>query len=95
MNINEMVRSEIEKYLIADGCNKIAAAQSSDKGLEFFNKCNHKDPMFDSLCHAGIVWAQHLDKNYKFKKPPKVIGKPFVYGNPKSRKHDKSQNQMF
>lgn len=95
MNINEMVRKEIEKYLISDGCNKVAAAQAADQGVKFFNQCNHKDPMFDSICHAGLIWAQHYDAKYKFKKPPKAVGKPFVYGKPKSRKHDESQNQMF
>lgn len=95
MNINEMVRSEIESYLIKDGCGRVAASQAADKGVEFFNQCNHKDPMFDSICHAGMIWAQNFDAKYKFKKPPKAVAKPFVYGKPKSRKHDKSQNSMF
>lgn len=95
MNINEIVRLEIERYLVGDGCSQSVARRAADKGVDFFNQCNHKDPLFDSICHAGLVWAQHFDEKYKFKKPAKVVGKPFVYGKPKSRKHQKSQTEMF
>ena len=65
------------------------------KGVEFFNKCNHKDPYFDSLCHAGLIWAQHYDKEYKFKKPSKAVAKSFSQGKPRPRKHPKNQQCMF
>lgn len=91
MNIEDLVRKQILDYLIDDGCSKSAVHQAADKGVELFNQCNHKDPFFDSLCHAGLIFAQHYDKDYKLKKPKKATGKPFVYGKPKSRKHPKKQ----
>lgn len=93
--IEQMIFDQIQEYLKSDGCNASAATRAAGKGVEFFNKGNLKDPFFDSLCHAGLVWAQNDDLKYKFKKPKKVGGKPFVYGKPKTRKHQKDQQAMF
>lgn len=93
--IEQVMHDQIRSYLVDDGCNPAAALAAANKGLEFFRKGNHKDPFFDSLCHAGIIWAPQYDNKYKFKKPRKVGGKPFVYGKPKTRKHHKDQEALF
>ncbi len=95
MDITEMVRKNIYDYLVSDGCKKSVAANAADEGVKFFNQCNHKDPYFDSLCHAALVYAENYDSEYKFKKPSKSTGKPFVYGKPKSRKQSKTQHTFF
>lgn len=95
MNANDLIREKIYNHLIETGCNQSVANQAADKGVEFFNQGNHKDPYFDSLCHAGVIWAENLDKNYKFKKPKKVGGRAFSYGKPKSRKHNKQNDALF
>lgn len=93
--IEQTVFNQIKDYLISDGCDEYAAHNAAEKGLEFFNRGNHKDPFFDSLCYAGTIHAQTSDTKYKFKKPKKVGGKPFTYTKPKSRKHNKTQQAMF
>lgn len=95
MNIREMIKQKICEYLVNDGCAKSVALSASEKGAQHFDKGNLKDPYFDSLCHAGLVWAQNEDEKYKFKKPIKVGGKPFTYTKPKTRKHIKDQQAMF
>lgn len=95
MSIEAMIKQQIKDYLIADGCSQSVAEKASRKGLEFFNRGNHKDPYFDSLCHAGLIWAQAEQTGYKFKKPKKVGGKPFVYGKPNTRKHQKDNEALF
>ncbi|AUR84262.1 hypothetical protein NVP1052A_33 [Vibrio phage 1.052.A._10N.286.46.C3] len=95
MNIEQMIRKNIKQYLIDDGCDPSVAAGAADKGVDFFNQGNHKDPFFDSLCHAGVCHAQVFDKKYKFKKPKKVGGKPFTYSKPQSRKIKKDTISMF
>ncbi|WP_099607284.1 hypothetical protein [Vibrio coralliilyticus] len=74
------------------GCDESAAKQAAAEGVAFFKQGNHKDPYFDSLCHAGIRFAQVLDPTYKFKKPKTVAAKPFVNSKPKSRKHSSQQS---
>jgi|GEM_PF-4792002 len=93
--IEQMIHDQILDYLKSDGCNPSAALTAAKKGVEHFKKGNLKDPYFDSLCHAGMIWAQHHDGKYKFKKPKKVGGKPFSYGKPKARKHPKDQEALF
>lgn len=95
MDSNKIMKDNIYQYLVNDGCSESAARQASDQGVEFFKQCNHKDPYFDCLCHAGLIWAQNFDKEYKFKRPKKSVGRPFVMGKPKSRKHPKNQQSIL
>lgn len=92
---SEFIRKQIYDYLVSDGCNQSVARSAADKGVEFFNQGNHKDPYFDSLCYAGKIYAETADPKYKFKPPKKVTGKTFSYSKPKTRKHQKNQNAMF
>ncbi len=90
-----MIRDNNYNYLVDDGCDTSAARRAAYEGVKFFNQGNHKDPYFDSLCHAGIRFASAYDKNYKFKKPRKVGGKPFTYTKPQSRRVKKDTISMF
>ncbi|HHX8652172.1 TPA: hypothetical protein ACVO4R_001300 [Vibrio diabolicus] len=94
MSIERYVEIKIYEYLIADGCSKRAARKAAQEGRVFFNQCNHKDPFYESLCHAGIRFAQIIEPKYKFKKPKAVCAKPFVNQKPRSRKH-KSQQTLI
>ncbi|MEH0741179.1 hypothetical protein H4F05_06590 [Vibrio cholerae] len=92
MNAETFIGNNIYNYLVESGCDERAAKQATAEGVAFFKQGNHKDPYFDSLCHAGIRFAQVLDPTYKFKKPKTVAAKPFVNSKPKSRKHNSQQS---
>lgn len=94
MNAESFIRKNIFDYLIGGGCSESAANKAADKGVEFFNRGNHKDPYFDSLCHAGICVAEALDPKYKFKKPQAATSKSFRNTKPKSRKHKQQSNLL-
>ncbi|ELV8678858.1 hypothetical protein QNE86_003367 [Vibrio vulnificus] len=92
MSAETFIEQHIINYLIKDGCCEHVARKAAAEGLKFFNQGNHKDPFYDSLCHAGIRIAEALDPKYKFKKPKASVPKPFVNSKPKSRKHNKQQS---
>ncbi|MGY2573724.1 hypothetical protein [Vibrio sp. C8] len=94
MNAETFIERNIYNYLVEGGCNEHVAKRATAEGVKFFNQGNHKDPFFDSLCHAGMRFAEVLDPNYKFKKPKAVTSKPFVNSKPKSRRH-KSQQSLI
>ncbi|MDW3058695.1 hypothetical protein [Vibrio sp. 1978] len=94
MSIERYVENKIHEYLVEDGCSERIARQAAQEGRAFFNQCNHKDPFYESLCHAGIRFAQALEPKYKFKKLKPANAKPFVNQKPRSRKH-KSQQALI
>ncbi|HCE2195154.1 TPA: hypothetical protein NGT26_003174 [Vibrio parahaemolyticus] len=92
MNAETFIENNIYNYLIDGGCKEHVAQRATAEGVKFFKQGNHKDPYFDSLCHAGILFAEALDPTYKFKKPKAVTAKPFVNSKPKPRKHNSQQS---
>lgn len=92
MSADEFVKKNIFNYLVNDGCDELAAKKAADEGVKFFNRGNHKDPYFESLCFAATAFAETLDKKYKFKKPKPSTGKPFINQKPRTRKHKTQQS---
>lgn len=91
---SDFIRKKIHDYLISLGLDELSSLEAADKGIEFFNRGNLKDPYSESLRHAG-VYAESRKEGFKFKMPGKVTGKPFSYSKPKSRKHNKQNNSLI